>query len=81
MRVRLARQDRAGLRQARGDRAAGLRVLVDIDPRQSEATRRALLASLADTGTLVLGTHFAPPAAGRVVTHGGAYRLAPVDPR
>ncbi|MFJ2865682.1 MBL fold metallo-hydrolase [Kitasatospora sp. NPDC087314] len=51
---------------------------VDIDPRRSEASRRALLASVADTDTLVLGTHFAPPTAGRVVTHGGAYRLRPV---
>ncbi|MGA4844248.1 MBL fold metallo-hydrolase [Streptomyces sp. G45] len=51
---------------------------VDIDPGRSEATRRALLASLADTGTLLLGTHFAPPTAGRVTTHGAAYRLLPV---
>ncbi|MEU3523960.1 MBL fold metallo-hydrolase [Streptomyces sp. NPDC038707] len=53
---------------------------VDIDPRRSEATRRALLASLAGTGTLLLGTHFAPPTAGRVVAHGDAYRLLPVPP-
>ncbi|WND39901.1 MBL fold metallo-hydrolase [Streptomyces sp. BB1-1-1] len=51
---------------------------VDIDPRQSEATRRELLGSLAGTDTLLLGTHFAPPTAGRVVTHGDAYRLEPV---
>ncbi|MCP2260995.1 Glyoxylase, beta-lactamase superfamily II [Streptoalloteichus tenebrarius] len=51
---------------------------VDIDPRQSEASRRALLDSLADTDTLVLGTHFAPPTAGRVIRQGGAYRLLPV---
>lgn len=51
---------------------------VDIDPRQAETSRRALLASLADTETLVLGTHFAPPTAGRVITHGDAYRLLPV---
>ncbi|MGW4686593.1 MBL fold metallo-hydrolase [Streptomyces sp. NPDC004244] len=51
---------------------------VDIDPAQSEASRRTLLGSLADTDALVLGTHFAPPTAGRVVTHDGAYRLAPV---
>ncbi|MGW1606829.1 MBL fold metallo-hydrolase [Streptomyces eurythermus] len=51
---------------------------VDIDPERSEATRRALLGALADTDTLVLGTHFAPPTAGRVVPHEGAYRLAPV---
>ncbi|MFG2298364.1 MBL fold metallo-hydrolase [Streptomyces sp. NPDC048603] len=56
---------------------------VDIDPERSEATRRTLLASLADTDTLLLGTHFAPPTAGRVVLHDGAYRLSPVsaDPK
>lgn len=51
---------------------------VDIDPRQSEATRRKLLGSLAGTDTLLLGTHFAPPTAGRVVADGDAYRLEPV---
>ncbi|MFI1212398.1 MBL fold metallo-hydrolase [Streptomyces sp. NPDC020802] len=51
---------------------------VDIDPRQSEATRRKLLGSLAGTDTLLLGTHFAPPTAGRVAAHGDAYRLKPV---
>lgn len=51
---------------------------VDIDPRQSEVTRRTLLGSLAGTDTLLLGTHFAPPTAGRVVAHGDAYRLEPV---
>ncbi|MFI1168493.1 MBL fold metallo-hydrolase [Streptomyces sp. NPDC020801] len=51
---------------------------VDIEPERSEASRRKLLGSLASTDTLVLGTHFAPPTAGRVVTHEGAYRLSPV---
>lgn len=51
---------------------------VDIDPQQSEASRRELLGSLADTDALVLGTHFAPPTAGRVITHRDAYRLLPV---
>lgn len=51
---------------------------VDIDPAQAEATRHSLLASLAGTGTLVLGTHFPAPTAGRVVTHEDAYRLEPV---
>ncbi|MEU6313211.1 MBL fold metallo-hydrolase [Streptomyces sp. NPDC047014] len=50
---------------------------VDIDPALSETSRRELLASLADTDALVLGTHFAPPTAGRVTTHGNAYRLTP----
>lgn len=51
---------------------------VDIDPRQSEASRRTLLASLAASDTLVLGTHFAPPTAGHVVRHQDGYRLSPV---
>ncbi|MGW4322004.1 MBL fold metallo-hydrolase [Streptomyces sp. NPDC004684] len=51
---------------------------VDIDPALSAATRHRLLGSLAGTDTLVLGTHFAPPTAGRVVTRDDAYRLAPV---
>ncbi|MGV9599548.1 MBL fold metallo-hydrolase [Streptosporangium sandarakinum] len=51
---------------------------VDIDPQRSETTRRTLLDSLADTDTLVLGTHFAPPTAGRVIADQGAYRLSPV---
>ncbi|MXM65324.1 MBL fold metallo-hydrolase [Streptomyces sp. HUCO-GS316] len=51
---------------------------VDIDPERAETSRRELLSSLTDTDTLVLGTHFAPPTAGRVVTDRSAYRLTPV---
>lgn len=57
---------------------AASRLLASADPAQSEASRRKLLGSLADTDTLILGTHFAPPTAGLVVTHENAYRLAPV---
>ncbi|MFJ5530496.1 MBL fold metallo-hydrolase [Streptomyces sp. NPDC093261] len=53
---------------------------VDVDPALAESTRRRLLDSLADTGTLVLGTHFAPPTAGRVTRQGEAFRLEPVSP-
>ncbi|WP_432100396.1 MBL fold metallo-hydrolase [Streptomyces sp. WAC 04229] len=56
----------------------GISACVDVDPEQAEATRRRLLGGLAGTDTLLLGTHFAPPTAGRVRTHGDAYRLAPV---
>lgn len=55
----------------------GIGACVDIDPERSEATRRELLRSLADTDTLLLGTHFAPPTAGRVLTREGTYRLLP----
>ncbi|MFE3196038.1 MBL fold metallo-hydrolase [Nocardia sp. NPDC059240] len=51
---------------------------VDIDPHRSESSRRTLLASLADTRTLMLGTHFPPPTAGHVISDGTAYRLSPV---
>ncbi|WP_051807421.1 MBL fold metallo-hydrolase [Streptomyces sp. NRRL F-2664] len=54
---------------------------VDIDPAQAERTRRSLLASLAAGGALLLGTHFPPPTAGRVVADGDAYRLEPVSGR
>ncbi|QUH01985.1 MBL fold metallo-hydrolase [Saccharopolyspora erythraea] len=57
----------------------GIGSCVDIDPVQSQATRRRMLASLADTDTLVLGTHFPPPTAGRVVSHGDGYRMSPVS--
>ncbi|MFJ1705913.1 MBL fold metallo-hydrolase [Kitasatospora sp. NPDC088346] len=53
---------------------------VDIDPAESEASRRRLLGSLAGTDTLVLGTHFPAPTAGRVTADGAAYRLLPVPP-
>ncbi|MEU9118911.1 MBL fold metallo-hydrolase [Streptomyces sp. NPDC048506] len=56
----------------------GLTSCVDIDPGQAAATRRRLLASLADTDTLVLGSHFPAPTGGRVTSQSGAYRLAPV---
>lgn len=58
----------------------GIGSCVDIDPALAATTRRRLLASLADTGTLVLGTHFPPPTAGRVTARGDAYRLDPVPP-
>ncbi|WP_411138601.1 MBL fold metallo-hydrolase [Streptomyces sp. C10] len=50
---------------------------VDSDPHQAAATRHHLLASLADTGTLMLGTHFPSPTGGLVQSHGDSYRLTP----
>jgi hypothetical protein len=49
--------------------------VVDSDRAQALATRRAFLARYADTPTLVIGTHFAGPTAGRLVRDGDAYRL------
>ncbi len=49
--------------------------VVDTDASQALDTRRAFLARYADTPTLVIGTHFAGPTAGRLVRDGEAYRL------
>ena len=50
----------------------------DTDPAQSEATRRRLLAEHGDTDVLVIGTHFAPPCSGRLVSDGNGYRFEAV---
>lgn len=47
----------------------------DFDRAAGEATRRRVLAELAGTPTLVIGTHFAGPTAGRVVRDGDAFRM------
>ncbi|GAA5061674.1 glyoxylase-like metal-dependent hydrolase (beta-lactamase superfamily II) [Thermocatellispora tengchongensis] len=52
---------------------------VDIDPRQAVESRRRLLASLAGTGTLLLGSHFPAPTGGLVERDGESFRLVPGD--
>jgi glyoxylase-like metal-dependent hydrolase (beta-lactamase superfamily II) len=48
--------------------------VADSDPRQSHASRLDFLSSLADSGTLVIGTHFGGPTAGCVLRDdAGAY--------
>ena len=49
----------------------------DDDPAQGRATREALLAGLADSDVLLIGTHFATPTAGHVKRReaGGGYWL------
>jgi glyoxylase-like metal-dependent hydrolase (beta-lactamase superfamily II) len=47
----------------------------DSDQDEGIATRRSLLAELADEPVLLIGTHFAGPTAGHVVKDGDAYRL------
>lgn len=47
----------------------------DTDPAQADRTRKAFMARYADTPTLIIGTHFAGPTAGRLVRDGEAYRL------
>ena len=58
---------------ARPDWSSGF----DTDQATSRSTRHDFLAQFADTPTLVIGTHFAGPTAGRVVREGGAYRFMP----
>jgi glyoxylase-like metal-dependent hydrolase (beta-lactamase superfamily II) len=52
----------------------------DSDPAQSTATRRRLLDEFADTDVLVIGTHFAPPCSGHLVSDGDSYRFDPAPP-
>ena len=48
----------------------------DVDAGQALQTRLRFLREQADRDVLVLGTHFAPPTAGRVVSDGAAWRFA-----
>ena len=48
----------------------------DSDPLQARHTRERVLTDLAETPTLVIGTHFAGRTAGRIVRDGDALRLA-----
>ena len=47
----------------------------DSDPVESQKTRRAFCERYAGTPTLVLGTHFCHPTAGRIVRHGETWRF------
>jgi len=47
----------------------------DIDNDMAVATRRRVFGEYADSPTLIIGTHFAGPTAGRLVTDGDSYRL------
>ena len=49
----------------------------DVDEVVAEATRWTFLRQVADTDTLVLGTHFPARPAGRVITAGEAFRFVP----
>jgi glyoxylase-like metal-dependent hydrolase (beta-lactamase superfamily II) len=52
-----------------------MRSTADHDAAQARRTRREVFARLAGTQTLLIGTHFATPSAGRVARDGDAYRL------
>ncbi len=49
--------------------------VVDEDKPQAIETRHRIFQRFAGTPTLVIGTHFAAPTAGRIVREGDAYRL------
>lgn len=49
--------------------------LADYDTAASSETRRRMFNELAEAPTLVIGTHFAAPTAGRIVRDGDAFRL------
>lgn len=53
----------------------------DVDPTQAERSRRALLNEVAESGGLLLGTHFPPPAAGYVTKGPAGCRFIPSPPK
>jgi glyoxylase-like metal-dependent hydrolase (beta-lactamase superfamily II) len=52
--------------------------IADADVDGARATRRRMFGRAAETGALVLGSHFSCPTAGRVVTDGDRWRFIPV---
>jgi glyoxylase-like metal-dependent hydrolase (beta-lactamase superfamily II) len=50
----------------------------DFDIEEARATRHRMLAQMAETGALMLGTHFSGRCAGRVVPDGDVWRFEPV---
>jgi glyoxylase-like metal-dependent hydrolase (beta-lactamase superfamily II) len=53
----------------------GIATPFDVDNAAAIATRRRVFAEYADTPTLIIGTHFAGPTAGKLVRDGDGYRL------
>jgi glyoxylase-like metal-dependent hydrolase (beta-lactamase superfamily II) len=52
------------------------RSAADVDPGLAQVTRLRVLDELAASGTLLIGSHFADPVAGRVVRDGAAFALS-----
>lgn len=50
-------------------------VSFDEDSSTAASCRKAILAELADSPVLVIGTHFATPTAGKIVSEGNSYKL------
>jgi glyoxylase-like metal-dependent hydrolase (beta-lactamase superfamily II) len=51
----------------------------DFDPAQARTSRLELVERYADSDTLIIGSHFADPVAGRIRRDGATFRLAPAD--
>jgi glyoxylase-like metal-dependent hydrolase (beta-lactamase superfamily II) len=51
----------------------------DFDPDQARSSRRNLWERFADTNTLIIGSHYADPVAGRIRREGTRFRLAPAE--
>lgn len=47
----------------------------DFDARQARASRAHLIERFADSDTLIIGTHFTDPVAGRIRREGATFRL------
>ncbi len=47
----------------------------DVDNDTAVATRQRVFAEYVDSPTLIIGTHFAGPTAGKLVRDGDTYRL------
>jgi glyoxylase-like metal-dependent hydrolase (beta-lactamase superfamily II) len=50
-------------------------VSFDEDSDAAQQCRKTLLADVSDTNTLIIGTHFASPTAGKVISDGETYKL------
>jgi glyoxylase-like metal-dependent hydrolase (beta-lactamase superfamily II) len=51
----------------------------DFDPDQARDSRWSLVERSADADTLIIGTHYADPVAGRIRRESGSFRLVPAD--
>jgi glyoxylase-like metal-dependent hydrolase (beta-lactamase superfamily II) len=51
----------------------------DFDPGQAQTSRSNIIKRFPDSNTLIIGTHFADPVAGRIRREGTTFRLMPTD--
>ena len=65
--------DRRGATMSVSDRETDWKMVADGDPILASATRRRLRRDCVLREALVIGTHYAPPCAGRIVAEGGGF--------